>query len=427
MDATDTMIAPQTEQNRGLHGPFLERAAGGDGTNRGIGLGAFLVMRLVDQFRVDTANSGRNALNYQCFSTRSYIADIRPQCETSAMLYEVTRVAQVAIESDDRRLLFPPLLALACHFEDRLSFDEGLDVIETALQLSDGRDAEDEVAAFLLKARILRTASRYPAARSAYEHAGAMAQRLGDERSTMLGRIGCGIVARQVGNLPESEQLLEKVIEDAKALGDRDAQARGCQDLACTLYHAGRIQEAAPLAFQAYELFEATADKVRSLSDTGVMLKALGHYSAARNAFDLVLSGDLTPDVRARTELECLEVSALIGDRLSFERWRHAVNEKYEKLPPDVQMDFELQVGTGLSLFEEHDRAEAPIQRAIKIAEQYGMAERVFFAEGQLAEVRERRAMPNKAFEQSKTRRGQSNGVQNTIDRLEVLAASARG
>jgi tetratricopeptide (TPR) repeat protein len=365
------MIAPQTEQNRGLHGPFLERAAGGDGTNRGIGLGAFLVMRLVDQFRVDTANSGRNALNYQCFSTRSYIADIRPQCETSAMLYEVTRVAQVAIESDDRRLLSPPLLALACHFEDRLSFDEGLDVIETALQLSDGRDAEDEV--------------------------------------------------------PESEQLLEKVIEDAKALGDRDAQARGCQDLACTLYHAGRIQEAAPLAFQAYELFEATADKARSLSDTGVMLKALGHYSAARNAFDLVLSGDLTPDVRARTELECLEVSALIGDRLSFERWRQAVNEKYEKLPPDVQMDFELQVGTGLSLFEEHDRAEAPIQRAIKIAEQYGMAERVFFAEGQLAEVRERRAMPNKAFEQSKTRRGQSNGVQNTIDRLEVLAASARG
>ena len=427
MDSIYATIATKPASQPGLHKPFLERAAEGDAADKSLGLGAFLVMRLVDQFGVGANDPGRDAVEYQCSSTRSFITDIRPTSQTSSMLYEVTRVAGAALDTNDRRLLFPPLLALASHYEDELRFNEGLDVIETALRLSDGRDAEDEVAAYLHQARILRTASRFSEASSSYEQAGSMAKRLGDTHSELLSRIGYGIVAMQVGNLPESEQVLSRVIADSRACGDRDAEARACQDLACTLYYAGRTAEAAPLAFQAYELYENATDKARGLSDTGVMLKALGHYNAARNAFDVVLSGELTLDVRARTELECIDVSALVGDRLSFERWRHSVNEKREKLPPDILLDFELSVGTGFSLFEEHDRAEVHLQRAIAIAEELGMAERVFSAERQLAEARERRSMPPLFAETPAPAHDNTPGVQDTIERLEELAAIGRG
>ena len=50
MDSTDTTIAPKTAPNRGLHKPFLDRASGGEAPNRAVGLGAFLVMRLVDVY-----------------------------------------------------------------------------------------------------------------------------------------------------------------------------------------------------------------------------------------------------------------------------------------------------------------------------------------------------------------------------------------
>jgi tetratricopeptide (TPR) repeat protein len=254
-----------------------------------------------------------------------------------------------------------------------------------------------------------------------------MALRLGDKHSELLTRIGCGIVARQIGNLPESEKILGKVIAESSTFGDRDAEARACQDLAGTLYYASRIAAAAPLAFRAFELYESPTDKARALSDTGAMLKELGHYNAAKNAFAIVLSKELTNDVRARTELECIEVSALVGDRISFERWRHAVAEKREQLPPDIQLDFELAVGTGLSLFDEHERGEAHIQQAIAIAEQLGMAERVFYAERQLAEARDRRAMPIAFSEVPATDADRSLGVQGTIERLEVLATTERG
>ncbi len=427
MDSTDTMIAPQTASNRGLHQPFLERAAGGEASDRAVGLGAFLVMRLVDQFRVDATGPGIDAIGYQCFSTRSYIADIRPQTETSNMLYEVTRVAQVALESDERRLLFPPLLALAFCLEEEFRLFEALDVLQTTLCLSDGRDAEEELGVFLHRGRLLRNTSAFDEARTSYERAGGIALRLGDKHSELLSRIGRGIVARQVGNLPDSEHILRGVIAESQTSGDSDAEARASQDLAGTLYFSGRIPDATPFAFKAYELYDSLQNKARALSDTGAMLKALGHYNAARNAYSLVLSYDLRSDIRARTEVECLEVSALTRDRVSFERWRQSIAAKKSSLPHDALLDFELQTGIGLSMFDEYDRAEDHILRAIALAEEMGMGERVFYAERRLAEVREQR---RQALEHTPyvAEEGEcTSPVRDTIERLEDLVTTVRG
>ena len=427
MDSTNLSFASASTSSLGLHEPFLKRAAeGGEHTDGDIGLGAFLTLRLVDQFGMKSTKSARAAIEYQCLATMKFVEDIRPLSEQTAMLSELVRVSEVAVDSDEPRLLLPPLLAFAYCLEKETSFDEALDVLETTLRLSDGRDGEEEVAALLQKARICRLSGRLAEARTAYELGGAMALRMGDSHSELLSRIGRGIVARQVGNLPESEKMLQTVIADARECDDSDAEARACHDLAGTLHFAGRAVEAVPLAFQAYELYESSLQRALALSDTGTILKELGQYSAAKDALSIVLAGDLSPDERARTELEFLDLAALTDDRLTFERYRQSLATQTGTLPPEVQLDFELKLGVGLSLFEEYDHGVAHLRRAVQLAEQFGMAERIFHAEQQLEEAVQRRTQPPIVSSVTMENADGSLPLQETVARLECLAAGDR-
>ena len=424
MDFLNTSFAPSPTSSLGLHEPFLERAAeGSEQTDGDIGLGAFLTLRLADQFSVETRSVGRAAVEYQCSATRKFVEDLHPKSPHTAMLSELVRVAEVALQSDEPRLLFPPLLAFAFCLEKELCLDEALDVLETTLRLSDGRDAEEEVAALLQQARILRVAGRLAESGAAYEHVGAMAFRLGDRHSELLSRIGRGIVARHVGNLPESERTLRDAIAEAHEYEDRDAEARACHDLAGTLHFAGRATEAVPLAFRAYELYESPLQQATALGDTGAILKELGQYTAAKDALTVVLAHDLPPDGRARTELEYLDLAALTSDRLTFERFRQLLTAQSGSMLPEIQLDFELKLGVGLSLFEEHEQGEAHLRRAVELAEQFGMSERIFHAEQQLEEAQQRRTQPPKVSSVAKANADGSRSVQETVARLECLAA----
>ena len=428
MQSINSNIAPAPTDRLGLHKPFLERAAeGSEETDGDFGLGAFLTLRLADQFGADGFGSGRAAVEYQCSATRTFVEAIRPQSQNTAMLTELVRVAETALALDEPRLLFPPLLAFAYCLEKEPCVDEALDVLETTLHLSDGRDAEDEVTARLQQARILRVAGRLAEARSAYEQAGAMSLRLGDKHSELLSRIGRGIVARQVGNLPESEQTLRAAIADACECEDKDAEARACHDLAGTLHFAGRAIEAVPLGFRAYELYESPLQQAIALSDTGAILKEVGQYTAAKNALSLVLAHDLPPDGRSRAELECLDLAALTGDRLTFERFRQSLAAQGGTLLPEVQLDFELKLGAGLSLFEEHEHGEAHLRRAVELAEQFGMGERIFHAEQQLEEAQKRRIQPPKVSSITTASADGSRLLRETVARLECLAADESG
>jgi tetratricopeptide (TPR) repeat protein len=421
------MITHSPTSSLGLHEPFLKRAAdGSEQTDGDLGLGAFLTLRLADQFGAEINGSGRAAIEYQCSATRKFIEDIRPRSERTAMLLDLVRVAEVALELSEPRLLFPPLLAFAYCLEKEPRVDQALDVFETMLRLSDGRDADEEVAALLQLGRVLRNAGRLGEARSAYEQSGAMAARLHDKHSVLLSQIGVGVVARFLGNLPDSERTLRSVIAEARKCDNRDAEARACHDLAGTLHFAGRATEAVPLVFRAHELYESPLQQAKALSDTGAILKELGHYTAAKDALSLVLVHDLPPDERARVELEHLDLAALTGDRFTFERCRQTLAVKSGALLPEVQLDFELKLGVGLSQFEEYEHGEAHLRRAIALAEQFGMAERIFYAEQQLEEAQQRRTQPPKVSSVAVSNADGSRPLQETVARLECLAANEK-
>jgi hypothetical protein len=127
--------------------------------------------------------------------------------------------------------------------------------------------------------------------------------------------------------------------------------------------------------------------RLRALSDTGLLLKELGLHQAAKHAFSVVMSGQLSREVRLRAIAELVELGAMTGDRVTFERWRRELSGSYDDLPPEDQVDYELKVGTGLATFGHRSQAEKHLQRAIDLAEQHRLNERLFTAESMLKEL----------------------------------------
>jgi tetratricopeptide (TPR) repeat protein len=411
--------------NHSLHEPFLERAADKDSKDTGSnGLAAFLTMRLVDQFAADREDVSREAVRYQITATCKFLEDLYPRNAEVTSLREIVRVAGAAIDVRDRRLLFSPLLAFAFWLEQELRLEEALDVLDSALNLSDGRSAEEEVAGFLQKGRVLRLSGRFDDARAAYQKGGKIAANTGDTRSVLLSQIGRGVVMQKLGNLPESERILCEVIAAAQRVGDRDAEGRACQDLGGTLYFGGRIAQAANYAFRAYELLEQPLQRLRALSDTGVCLKELGHYSEAGKAFAVVLGDNPPPDIRAITVAEMVDMSVLMGDRIGFERWRRDLAEQYDQLPPDDRVDFDIKVGTGFVEFGMRGQAEKHLRRAMSVAEEYKMGERIFKLEELLKTVLEPCVPAGEKADSHTVQRSVEPQLQSTLESLNALATS---
>ncbi|UCG85853.1 MAG: tetratricopeptide repeat protein [Gemmatimonadota bacterium] len=415
-------------ENRGLHEPFLARAA--DTSARELannGLGAFLALRLMDQFAVDQGKIHREATDYQITATAEFLNDIYPCTPEVTHLRELVRVAATAIAEDDRRLLFPPLLAFAYWLEQELRLEEALDVLSTALRLSDGRDGEEEVAAHLNHARVLRLHGDFDGARTSYQRSGQIAARLGDDHSVLLSRIGYSVVLQRAGNLQESERVLREVVREAQRLGDADAEARACHDLGGTLYFGGRPREAIPLLYHAYELHQSPLRQAQALSDTGSLLMEIGCYEAAHHAFRVVLSSHPPRAIRINTVLEQLELSALVGDRVSFERWRQELANERERLTPEQQVDLELKSGCGFALFGQTGRGERHLNAAVKLAEQHGMGERIFHTEEKLKELGERQTADSRGLTLPSEMPKDEPGLEDTLLRLEALAADVIG
>jgi tetratricopeptide (TPR) repeat protein len=408
----------------GLHEPFLRRAADAEAeTSSSHALGAFLTMRLVDQFAADRQPPHSAALTYQIRATRDFLTGLHPPTIEGNHLLQIVRVAEGIGGSGKVRMLWPPLLAFGYWLENELRLDEAMDVLESGRRLSGEDVGEEDVAALLQLGRVLRRAGRYEESREAYENGGALAARRGDTHSEMRSRVGRARVAQELGNLAECERILEGVLTDARRSGDTYAEAVATHDLGQTHYFMGRHASAIQLTFGAFNLYEQRSDRTRALSDTGLVLKELGHYSAAKRALLLTLEYDPPPENRTRALVELMDLGALMQDRLLFERGRREISQSLDVLPPDERVEFEMKLGRGLWAFDRPAEGEARLEQAVALAERYGLGERLFRAEVMLREIRESRqaALPPTALPPEEQPAPE---LRATIDSLNALAGS---
>lgn len=357
-----------------LHEAFLNRAGEAEHDPRAgsYALGAFLTMRLADQFG-HGVEPPQDAVRYQVDATRDFLRSLAPQTVETVQLLEITRAADTAHTTGEARRLWTPLLTFAAWLEEAIRLSEALDVLETALRLSDGRDGPEEIAASLQRARVYRKAGRFREATAAYTLAGERAERAGDRHAARLSRIGRGIVMQKTGELPASETLLREVLAEARADSDVNAEARACQDLACVMILMNRPAAAVPMAFRAYEAYEDIGARLRALSDVGMAFKMLGNLVAARDAFEIVIEGHESDDVKVNAILELIEVAARAGDRMAFERFRRELSERETTIAPDQRVDLAIKVGTGYAVFGQTVRAATALREAVSEAEAYGL------------------------------------------------------
>jgi tetratricopeptide (TPR) repeat protein len=369
-----------------LHEPFLERASKREDENKAnCALAAFLSLRVVDQLGCPTADW--REVSDQIQGAARCLQELAPEFPEVGHLDNILRATEAAHDTGQFEPLWSTLSTFASWLERRLQLSEALDVLDTALRLANDRDDAATIALSLHHGRVLRMAGRLSEATASYAAAGDLAKQQGDTHSEFLSRIGRGIVLQKLGNLPGAEDMLEKVRQEAERLGDQDAEARANHDLAATYIRQERAARAVSFAFRAFQLYDEPVQKQRALSDLGVALQMLGHYSAARDAYELVLVSDVSLEIRLNTTLELLELAALTEDRVSFERLRREIERADVELPPDAHVDFEIKMGVSLASFGKRHKAERYLRSAIRHAEEHHLNDYLFRAEAALKEL----------------------------------------
>lgn len=366
-------------QTRRLHAPFLERA--GEPADRevsSLALGAFLTLRAVDQLTTD--HTGRDALEYQVNALDSFLTDIDTDAPELPYLKGIASGIRDAARGDCSTL-WSSLAEFCGWLEGEFRLEEALDVIETTLATAARHDRGVLATLQLQYGRVLRRAGRFEEATNAYAAGGRTAKSTGDRHTELLSRIGQGIVLQQVGNLPAARVMLTAARDDAVAAGDRDAEARANHDLAATAIRARNPAEAVPLAFRAYERYDGATLKLRALGDLGLAMFQLGHYRAAKDAQELVVTGATSMGMRATALIELLAIGTAMHDRISFERVRRQIDGLGAAMPPDWSVDYQIKLGSGLACFGQTEAARSCLDQALADAERFGLNEYLFTAE----------------------------------------------
>src|SRR2546430_601850 len=217
------------------HAVFLRRLAGatrGTSLDARLGRAAFVALRLIDLLAPDQPALPRDAFHYQHAATERACRRLPADRPETSHLIGVVQSSADAYQTGDVGLLFPALFAYAHYLEDEMCLEEALDVLETLERVGGGRyRAEDQVAARLRVARVLRKVSRFDEAERAYEEAGTLAAGIEDTHSRLISRIGHAQAIKGRGDLLEAERLLREALADAQAFGDRNTEALGHQGL----------------------------------------------------------------------------------------------------------------------------------------------------------------------------------------------------
>src|SRR6266699_1788199 len=289
-------------QHAGLpHAVFLHRMAGGSEPSTlepRFGRAAFIALRLVDLLGPEHTTLHPDAFHYQYVATARCCRDLPPGATETSHLTGLVRSTADGFERGNAALVLPALFAYAHFLEDEVRLEEALDVLDTLLEIGDGKLVPgDAVGARLRRARVYRKLNEFDAAERSYAEGGALAAAIGDKHSELLSRIGRANTVRGRGNLAEAEVSLREIVFDAERLADGDAQARAHQGVAVVLNIRGQPAEAIPHLWRAYQLYQDELSRMRALGDLGATLAIVGDVGAAEAALAEVVRRGAAQDV----------------------------------------------------------------------------------------------------------------------------------
>ena len=367
------------------HAIFLQRVSGPLGATSleaRLGQGAFLALRVVDLLAPDRAHVSGDAFHYQWIATDRFCAELREAAPEGAHVHGIAQCTADAHRAGDIRLVAPALFAYGHFLEEELRLDEAVDVLTTLLVVVASRlSAKDAIAARLRFARVHRKLNRFEEAEAAYAEAGELASAAGDRYSALLSRIGLANTILSRGNIAEAERQLQQILADARAAGERDAEARAEHVIGVALHVMGQAPDAIPHIWRAFQLYDEDDSRMRALNDIGVMLLTLGDADGAERALTEVVRRGGTRDSTSNALVELMYSASYRRDHVGFARWRERCEERLELMPPNILADVYLKQGIGQARFGRFRRADTLMQQALEIAGEAGLHELEFRVE----------------------------------------------
>lgn len=374
------------------HAIFLQRVADEPATSPEVrlGQGAFLALRFVDLLAPDREPPAPDVFRYQWAATERYCAELAGEGTEASHLSCIVRAAGEAHQTDEFQLVAPPLFAYALYLEHELHLEEAEDVLQTMINVGHGRlQVSDIITAWLRLGRVRRMRASWEPALAAYREAGRIANSAGDRQSALLSRVGQCNVTYFRGNLAEGEAAWRTVLADATREGFRNVQAQAEHGLATSLDRRGKSHEGATHLWRAYELYEDDSARLRTLTDLGSLLLAIGQVGDAEQALNEVVRREAVAENLANAKIELMHCASFRRDRVSFERWRERALNQCVETAPNIRADYHLKASIGFARFENYGRAEQELRRGLDIATTHGLHEKVYRIENLLNGLRD--------------------------------------
>ncbi len=344
-----------------------------------------VTLRLFDnwlRFGMDVVQSNNSGLR----AVRDYIAAVAPQTPVRTILTSIVDSMQTAPSVQPARVL-PRLLAYAraLQFEARWSLAN--DVYRTVVLHADPfRDADIVIAANMKIGSCYRMLGDFRSAAKAYRAAGELAAAADDLMNVLRSRIEEAKLAIDRGNLPRAEVMLDDTIRQAEERGLTDIRSKALHDRSHVAFQRRDFSTAVQLAYQALSDTRDHTARDRILGDIAASLTELGLRSAARDAYLIVAATAQEQYVRWTATANLMEIAALDGRELLFERYRQELSD--EPLPPNLLAYYHYYVGLGQQLFHRYDQARTALERAIELSNAHQLNQLTIEAEERLRMVK---------------------------------------
>jgi tetratricopeptide (TPR) repeat protein len=371
-----------------------------------------VVMRLIDEW----FTVGTDAVRADSWGVSAVLEAIAEIPETTPLRRILVAIVDCAASSPtvDVHALVPRLMAYGQALDYEARWALAADIYDTVVAHADPiSDADLVVSAFIQLAYCRRMLSDYDRASAAYSAASAVAHAAGDLMGVLRGRLGDAKIAIARGNMPKAESILEETIERAQGAGLDHVRSRALHDRALVAGLKGSHERAVQFAYDALACSPPATDRDRILGDIATGLRHLGLHDAARDGYLVLAMTAQEQYVRWMAELNLMELAAVQGIELQFDRYRRDLESS--DFTPMLRATYLLHVGRGYHTLGKSESGIPYLERAIEVAAEFKLNQTLFECESALSDARSR------VVREARRATHATEGLQTVVDGLQRM------
>jgi tetratricopeptide (TPR) repeat protein len=374
-----------------------------------------------------TMRAEDKAFKYEVDAVQNVIAELPAKGAERRLLSTIVARIVEAHDGEPPRLVAPLFAyARALHLRSAWALAADVYAIVWDSYTGDGVigdvDGDVATAVALYLGVCYRTIGETERAGQAYRAAGALASTRGDDRSVLRARLGQAKISAASGELARAHDGFWSIIAGATASEYGEVRAMAWHELALVVRQCGRYEDAITYAHEAWLAMTDVLERERILVTLATLLLQGGYPDVSREANALLAETAKEPIARWAATINLIEIATIERRELDFMRHRRELAGA--GMPPSLVAEFDYYVGQGHLAFGQLSLAAAAFDRAVTVAQRYGLAEVSERAQAARAALSAGRALAPPKHTTVVPRPARVNRVAEAIHGARLLAAA---